>query len=61
MLDHSLSLLVTTDALDLARAHSTDHVSDTLGNSCLQHLVQLAHIHAQIVNVVTVLVHIKYN
>lgn len=52
VLDHSLGLLVSTDALDLARADSADHVSHSLGDGGIKHLVELAHIHAQIVDIV---------
>lgn len=52
VLDHRLGLLVSTDALDLARAHSADHVPHSLGDGGIEHLVKLAHIHAQVVDIV---------
>lgn len=35
MIHHSFGLLISTDALNLARAHTTDHVPHTLSDGCL--------------------------
>lgn len=52
-------MIITADALDLAGADGTDHVPHSLGDGSLKHLVQLAHVHAEIVDIVAVLVHVE--
>ena len=61
MLNHGLGLFITSDALDLSRANTTDHVTDSLGDGSLKHLIQLTHVHAQVVDVVTVLVNVEHD
>jgi hypothetical protein len=61
VLDHGLCLFITSDALDFPGAHGADHVSHSLSDGGLEHLIELAHIHAQIVNVITLWDDVKYD
>ena len=61
MLDHGLGLLVTSDALNLSGADTADHVSNSLSDCSLKHLIQFTDIHAKIVNIVTISIDIKHH
>ena len=54
-------MVVSSDALDLAGTDSADHVPYALSDGCLEHLVELAYVHAQIVHVLTLLIDIEHH
>ena len=61
MVDHGLSMLVTSDALNLAGANLTHHSTDSLSDGSLKHLVEFTNIQAHLIDVVTILVDVQNN